>query len=70
MKVFAVKVILLLVIQMGSLMNQTSLTVQCSPVDFLVRVGLKIDQWLNARVAIEQATVIIEGARFNKVKSR
>ena len=68
MTMFAVKFILLLVIQMGSLTNRTYLAVQCSSVDFLVRIGLNMDQWLNTCVAIERASTIIEGAHFNKVK--
>jgi hypothetical protein len=63
MTMFVLKFILLLDIQMGSVTNRTFLSVQCSSMDFLVRIGLNMDQWLNACVAIE-------GARFDKAKSR
>ena len=70
MTMFAVKFFLLLGIQMGSVTNRTFLSVQCSSLDFLLRIGLNMDQWLNACVAIERAMTIIEGARFDKAKSR
>jgi hypothetical protein len=70
MTMFAVKFFLLLVIQMGSVTNRTFLSVQCSSLDFLLRVGLNMDQLLNACVAIERAMTIIEGARFDTARSR
>ena len=70
MSTFSLKFFFLLAIQMGSMTHRTFLSLQCVSMDFLVRVGLNMDQWLNACVALERAMTIIEGARFNKAKSR
>ena len=70
MTMFLVKFVLLISAQMGSVTNRSFLHVQCLSVDFVVRVGLSMDQWLNACVAIERAMTIIKGARFNKSHSR
>ena len=70
MTMFIVKFVLLLFIQLGSVTNRTLLSVQCSSLDFLLRIGLNMDQWLNACVAVERATMLVEGTRFNKSKSR
>ena len=70
MTMFVLKFLFLLGIQMGSVTNRTFQAIQCVSVDFLVRVGLNMDQWLMACVAIERAMMIIQETRFSKAKSR
>jgi hypothetical protein len=67
---FGLKFWLLIVAQMGLIENRLFLSFQCHSIDFLLRTGLIIDQWLNACVAIERATTVIKGTRFNKKKSK
>ena len=70
MTMFAVKFFLLLVTQMELVTDRSFLHIQCLLVDFLVRICLNMDQWLNACVAIERAITILEGANFSRSKSR
>ncbi|CAF0982244.1 unnamed protein product [Adineta ricciae] len=70
MIMFALKYFIYLSIQMLFLSNQSFLKVQCFSIDFLVRIGLNMDQWLNACVALERAITVVQGAQFNKKKSK
>jgi hypothetical protein len=38
--------------------------------DYLLRIGLNLDQWLNACVAIERAFTVIKGINFKKQESK
>jgi len=38
--------------------------------DFLLRIGLNLDQWFNACVAMERAITVIKGINFNKQQSK
>ncbi|CAF4432916.1 unnamed protein product, partial [Adineta steineri] len=49
--------------------NILFLQIQCRSIDYLIRIGLNLDQWLNACVAIERAMTVIKGVHFNKKKS-
>ncbi len=55
---------------MGSIQNELFLKIQCHSMDFLLRFGLTMDQWLTAFVAIERAFIAIKGINFNKKKSK
>jgi hypothetical protein len=70
MMMFAMKFWILLVAQMTYDMNRSFLNIQCISIDFLLRIGLHIDQWLSACVAIERAITSLKGIHFNKKKSR
>jgi hypothetical protein len=70
MIMFGLKFLILLLAQMTIISNRTFLLFQCHSIDFLLRVGLYMDQWLNACVATERAFTIIKGASFSKKKSR
>ena len=67
--VFILKFWILVATQITLDLNQTFLRYQCVSIDFLLRIGLTMDQWLNACVAIERALTTIQGAHFDKKKS-
>ncbi|CAF5085403.1 unnamed protein product, partial [Rotaria sp. Silwood1] len=50
--------------------NRSFLNIQCLSVDFLLRVFLNMDQWLNACVAVERTITIIKATNFQKKKSK
>ncbi|CAF1221605.1 unnamed protein product [Adineta ricciae] len=66
---FALKFGILVSAQTGTIQNQSFLRVQCSLMEFLVRLSLYMEQWLNACVASERAMTTISGTGFNKKKS-
>jgi hypothetical protein len=70
MIIFALKFLILLLSQMGSINNRSFLHVQCISLDFLLRFCLIMDQWLTACVAMERAYTIMKGINFNKNKTR
>jgi hypothetical protein len=67
---FGLKFLILLLAQMAIIFNRSFLSFQCHSFDFILRVCLNMDQWLNACVAIERACTAIKGARFDKKKSK
>ncbi|CAF3380983.1 unnamed protein product, partial [Rotaria sp. Silwood2] len=68
--IFGLKFCILVFAQMALISNRSFLKIQCLLLDFILRVCLNIDQWLNACVAIERAITIIKAARFHKKKSK
>ena len=70
MVVFVVKFSILIYAQMTYLTHNAFLNVQCYTLDFLLRVGLNLDQYLNACVAGERALTVIKATRFSKQKSK
>ena len=70
MIMFGFKFWILILTQMGAISNRSFLSFQCRSLDFLLRIGISIDQWLSACVAIERAVTAIQGIRFNKNKSK
>ena len=70
MVVFLLKFFILLLSQIGPIKNRGVLIVQCHSIDYLLRIGLTMDQWLTAFVAIERAFVVIEGINFDQKKSK
>jgi hypothetical protein len=70
MIMFGLKFLILLLAQMTILTDRSFLSMQCYSIDFLLRVGLYMDQWLNACVATERAFTVIKGTRFSKKKSK
>ncbi|CAF3730107.1 unnamed protein product [Rotaria sp. Silwood1] len=67
---FGLKFWILLLAQMTFISNRLFLKIQCLSLDFILRVCLDMDQWLNACVAMERAVTIIKAARFRKKKSK
>ena len=61
---------ILLLAQMTYNMNPTFLNFQCVFFDFLVRIGVHLDQWLSACIALERAVTTVKGIQFNGRKSR
>jgi hypothetical protein len=70
MIMFGLKFFILLLAQMTIITDRSFLLFQCHSIDFLLRIGLYMDQWLNACVATERAFTIIKGASFSKKKSK
>jgi hypothetical protein len=68
--IFSLKFVILLLAQMLIISNRSFLQVQCYSIDFILRVCLCMDQWLNACVALERAITTIQGASFVKKKSK
>ena len=67
---FCVKFSILLIAQMTYMTNKSFLLVQCRSLDFILRTGLFMDQWLNACVAMERAITAIKRVNFDKNKSK
>ncbi|CAF1509173.1 unnamed protein product, partial [Rotaria sordida] len=70
MVIFALKFWILIIAQITYMTNQSFLKFQCISIDFFLRIGLSMDQWLNACVGIERTITIIKGTRFDKNKSK
>jgi hypothetical protein len=68
--IFALKFTILLIAQINYISNRSFLKIQCISIDFLLRVGLNMDQWLNACVAIERTVTSMKGINFNQGKSK
>jgi len=68
--IFSIKFWILLVAQMTYMTDRSFLYFQCRSIDFMLRIGLNMDQWLNVCVAIERAITVIKGISFNQAKSR
>ena len=69
MILFALKFLFVLLTQMTILTNILILQIQCYSLDFLIRICLCLDQWLNACVATERALTTIQGVKFSKNRS-
>ena len=68
--ILVAKFTILMVAQITYMTNQSFLYLQCMSLDFLLEVGLYIDQWLSACIALERAKTIIQGVRYNQNKNR
>ncbi|CAF1539873.1 unnamed protein product, partial [Rotaria sordida] len=67
---FGLKFWILLLAQMKIITNRLFLYIQCLSIDFLLRVFLNMDQWLNACIAVERTVVIINAIGFKKKRSK
>ncbi|CAF1548192.1 unnamed protein product, partial [Adineta steineri] len=67
---FALKFWILLIAQMMYITNDSFLKIQCISIDFLLRIGINMDRWLSACVAIERVISVIKGTSFDKNKSK
>jgi hypothetical protein len=68
--IFGLKFWILFLAQIERISNRTFLSFQCHSIDFLLRLCLNMDQWLNACVAMERAITAKKGFNFNKKKSK
>ncbi|CAF2569476.1 unnamed protein product [Rotaria sp. Silwood2] len=68
--IFGLKFWILLLAQMALISNRLFLQIQCLSLDFILRVSLNLDHWLNAAVAMERAMTIIKATHFSKQKSK
>jgi hypothetical protein len=67
---FGIKFLVLIISQLRIISNRSFLSFQCHSFDFLLRVCLSMDQWLNGCIALERTFTVIKGANFNKKKSK
>jgi len=67
---FVLKFSFLLLIQMEIITNDKFFYIQCHSIDFLLRICLQMDQWLNACIALERVITAIQGAHFDRKQSR
>ncbi|CAF1346190.1 unnamed protein product [Adineta ricciae] len=65
----ALKFWILICAQISSITNRLFLLIQCISLDYLLRVFLHMDQWLNACVACERVINISKAVHFNRRKS-
>jgi hypothetical protein len=70
MIMFGLKFLILLLAQMTIISNKSFLSFQCHSIDFVLKICLNMDQWLNACVAVERAVTAIKTIRFVKKKSK
>ncbi|CAF0809741.1 unnamed protein product [Adineta steineri] len=67
---FGFKFLFLLLTQMTLISNRSFLSFQCHSIDFILRISLTMDQWLNACIALERVIIASKGMRFDKKKSQ
>ncbi|CAF0862040.1 unnamed protein product [Adineta ricciae] len=70
MIIFTVKFSILFIAQQTYMTNRLFLSSQCIAIDFLLRIGIHMDQWLNACVAMERTMTTIQESRFKREKSK
>jgi hypothetical protein len=54
---------------MSLINNRLLLSFGCITLDFIVRILLSLNEWLNSSVSIERLISVIKGVRFDKRKS-
>ena len=67
---FVIKMIFMIVSQMGAVTHRSFLLGRCITMDFTVRVLLTVGDWLRACVCVERALTVSQGIGFNAVKSK
>ncbi|CAF0825556.1 unnamed protein product [Rotaria sp. Silwood1] len=70
MLMFALKFSILIIAQMTYITNRLFLRLQCTSIDFVLRIGFNMDQWLSACVAVERTVTTIKGISFDRKKSK
>ncbi|CAF0936396.1 unnamed protein product [Rotaria sp. Silwood1] len=70
MLMFALKFSILIIAQMTYITNRLFLRLQCTSIDFVLRIGFNMDQWLSACVAVERTVTAIKGISFDRKKSK
>ncbi|CAF4544724.1 unnamed protein product [Rotaria sp. Silwood2] len=67
---FSLKCWLLILSQKRIITNRSIVSIQCLLIDFLLRISLNMENWLNVCVSIERVIIIIKGVQFNNIKSK
>jgi hypothetical protein len=67
---FTIQFWMLMLSQMSVITNITILRISCILIDFSLRLGPAISDWLNAKVAIDAALIVIMGIKFNHQKNK
>ena len=67
---FSIKLLMLILSQMSLIPNIMVLRISCISIDFLLRLGPIIADWLNACVAIDRSLTVVMGINFDKTKSK
>ncbi|CAF1166729.1 unnamed protein product [Adineta ricciae] len=70
MVVFGLKFVILLISQMVYVSNELFLKIQCHTLDCFIRIGLTMDQYMNACVAVERLITVRKGVKFDQKKSK
>ncbi|CAF3113962.1 unnamed protein product [Rotaria sp. Silwood2] len=70
MTLFGIKFWTLVSSQMSLTINRSFVYVQCLLIDFLLRICLSMDQWLNSCVAAERAITALKKVKFDKKQSK
>ncbi|CAF1545606.1 unnamed protein product [Adineta ricciae] len=70
MTLFGMKYFVYLSTQISTWQNRVLLEAQCHSLDFVLRICVNMDQWLDACVSMERAMTAIQGAAFMKAKSK
>ena len=68
--IFGLKYFILLLAQMTIVSDRSFLNSQCYLLDFLLRICLYMNQWINACVAVERTMTIVKDIYFDKKKSK
>ena len=68
--ILTIKFWLLFFSQVGSIDNPSFLYIQCVSFDFLIRIFLSINDWLDSCVSFDRALNAYQGVLFNKAKSK
>ncbi|CAF1286612.1 unnamed protein product [Rotaria sordida] len=68
--IFSLKFWLLILSQKRIITNRSILFIQCLLIDFLLRISLNMESWLNACVSLERVIMIVKGVRFDNIKSK
>jgi hypothetical protein len=67
---FTIKFLILILSQMSLISNIMFLRISCISIDFLLRLGPIIVDWLNASVAIDRSLTVTMSTKFDKKKSK
>jgi hypothetical protein len=70
MSIFTIKFWFLILTQINPSVSRSVLRGGCLSLEFILKVCLYVDNWLNACVAIERSMTVYKGINFNKMLSK
>ena len=70
MTLFVLKFWILITVQTRGISNRLFLQIECVSLNYLLRIALNMDLWLQASVASERVITVLQGANFVRKKSR
>jgi hypothetical protein len=68
--IFPIKFLMLILAQMSIITDMIILQIFCISIDFLLRLGLILSDWINASVAIDRVLTVTMDVKFNVNKSK